>query len=88
MTANICKDKMFKFGKTKVAKVKFYGAEKLAKIWDVDVDKMFISKAIKTKNSSKYLTGYLNDIFRPLVLILLKMSGYIKNLRIINNKLR
>ena len=46
---------MFKFGKTKVAKVKFYGSEKLAKIWDVDVDKMFISKAIKTKNSSKYL---------------------------------
>ena len=55
MTASICKDKMFKFGKTKVAKVKFYGAEKLAKIWDVDVDKMFISKAIKTKNSSKCL---------------------------------
>ena len=31
---------------------------------------------------------YLNDTLRPLVLILLKMSGYIKNLGIINNKLR
>ena len=30
------------------------------------------------KNISKYLIGYLDDLRRPLVLILLKMSGYDK----------
>ena len=51
---------------------------KLVKIWDVNVDNIFISKLVETKNNSKYLTGYLDDIIRRLVLILPKMSGCIK----------
>ena len=32
------------------------------------------------KSNSKYLTGYLN-VIRPLVLILPKMSGYVKTFK-------
>ena len=34
-----------------------------------------ISKLIETKNDSEYLIGYLDDVFRPSVLILPKTSG-------------
>ena len=34
------------------------------------------------KNMSKYLIGYSDDVIRPLVLILHKMSGYVKTLKI------
>ena len=68
-----------KFSKTKVAKEEFCGAtKKPVKTWDVNVDNIFISKLVETKNNSKYLTGYLDDIIRQLVLILPKMSGCIK----------
>ena len=42
------------------------------KIWDFDVDNTVFSKLIKTKNNSKYL------VIRPLVLILPKMTRYVK----------
>ena len=32
-------------------------------------------------NNSKYLIGYLNDVIRPLVLILPKTSGYVKTFK-------
>ena len=64
--------------KTKVATEEFYGIKKPTKIWYVDVDNTVISKLIKTKNNSKYLTGYLDDVIGPLVLILLKISGYVR----------
>ena len=38
---------------------------------------IYISKLIETKNNSEYLIGYLNEVKR-LVLILPKMSGYVK----------
>ena len=56
---------------------------KLIKIWDVNVDNIVISKLVKTKTNSKYLIGYLDEIIRPLVLILPKMSGYVKTYKII-----
>ena len=68
---------MLKFGKTKVAKKEFYGAKKPTKIVDVDVD-IVISKLTETKNYSKYLTGYSDDVIRPLFLFLPKMSRYVK----------
>ena len=48
------------------------------KIWDVHVDNIVIPKSIETKNNSKYFIGYLDDVVRPLVLILPKMSEYIR----------
>ena len=50
---------MLRYGETKVAKEKFYGAKKPMKIWDVNGDKIVISKLAKTKTNSKYLIGYL-----------------------------
>ena len=52
--------------------------QKLIKIWDVNVDNIVISKFVKTKTNYKYLIGYLDKHIRPLVLIMPKMSGYIK----------
>ena len=49
---------------------------------DVDVNNIVISKLVETKTHSKYLIGYLNRVIRPLVLILLKMSGYVKTFKV------
>ena len=54
---------MLRFGKTKVAR---------------EIDNAAISKLVETKNNSKYLIGYLDEVTRPLVLILTKLSGYVK----------
>ena len=53
-----------------------FGNTKPIKFWDVDVDRIVVSKLIKTKKNSKHLIGYLGDVEGPLVLILPKMSGY------------
>ena len=73
---------MLRFGKTKIAKEEFCGAKKPIKICDVNVDSMAISKFFKTRNNSKYLIGYLDEVIRPLVLILPKMTEYVKTLNI------
>ena len=41
---------MLRFGKTKGAKEKFYGAKKPIKIWDVNVDDIVVSKLIEKIN--------------------------------------
>ena len=66
------------FGKIKVAKEEFYGAKKTTKIEDIGVDNAVVSKLIDTSNNSKYLIGYLDEIIRTSVLILPKLSGYVK----------
>ena len=66
------------FGKIKVAKEEFYGAKKTKKIQDIGVDNAVVSKLIDTSNNSKYLIGYLDEIIRTSVLILPKLSGYVK----------
>ena len=43
--------------------------QKKKRNWDVNVDNIVISKSIETKNSSKYLIGELDDVIRPLLLI-------------------
>ena len=48
------------------------------KFWDVNIDNMVISNLIEMRNNSKYLTGYLEKVIRPLALILPNMSGYVK----------
>ena len=75
---------MLRFGETKVTKQKFYAAKKLIKIWDVNVDDIVISKLIETKTYSKYLIGYLNKVIRSFVLIMPKMSGYVKTFKVKN----
>ena len=73
---------MVKFGKTEIAKEKFYAAKKPIEIWDVNVVNIFISKLVKTKTNSNYLIVYLNNDARPLVLIMSKMSGYVKTFKV------
>ena len=66
---------MLRLGETKDAKEKFYGARKPTKIWDVNVDKIVVSKLIQTRTNYKYLIRHLNKIIKPLVLVLSKISG-------------
>ena len=51
-------------------------------IWDGNVDNIVFSKLIETKTNSKYFIGYLDKTIRSSVLIMPKMSGYVKNLRL------
>ena len=74
---------MVRFGEKEIAKEKFYAAKKPIKIWDVNVDNIVISKLVKTKTNSKYLIGIKFDkAIRPLVLIMPKMSGYVKTFKV------
>ena len=56
--------------------------EKPIKIWNANVENIAISKLVKTKTNSKYCIGYLDKAISPLVLILSKMSGYVKRFKI------
>ena len=80
---------MVKFAKAETAKEKFYAAKKPIKIWNVNADNIVISKLVKTKTNSNYLIGCLEKDIRPLVLIMPKMSGYVKIFKVgdKNNKL-
>ena len=55
---------------------------KVANITDVDVSNMLSSKLVKTKNNSKCLIGHLDRIKKQLVLILSKMSEYVKTFKV------
>ena len=70
------------FGQTKVTKEEFYSVKKLIKIWNVNFDNIVVSKLIKTKTYSKYLIGYLDEVIRPLFLILPKISWFVKIMEI------
>ena len=74
---------ILRFGKTKEAKEKFYGAKKKTiNIWDVNVDNIVIAKLVETKTNAKYLIRYSDKVIRPLVLILPKMSGYVETFKV------
>ena len=66
-------------------KEKFYAAKKPITIWDVNVDNMVMSKLIETKTNSKHFIGYLDEVIRPLVLMIPKMSGYVKTFKVKEN---
>ena len=53
-------------------------------IWDVNVDTIVITKLVDNKTNSKYLILYLDKVIRSLVLILLKMSGYVRTFKVKN----
>ena len=77
---------MLRFEETKVTKEKFYSAKKSIKFWDINVDNTVMSKLIKTKTNSKYLIGYLDKVMRPLVLIIPKISEYVKTFKVKDRK--
>ena len=66
---------MLRFSERKVATEEVYRGKKPPNIWDVNVDNIVISGI---KNNSKYSIVCLSEVIRPLVLILTKMSEYIK----------
>ena len=70
---------MLRFGQKKVAKQRCYDKNKPIKTSDVDVDNIVISKLIETTKNSKNLIGLVDDVIRPLVLVLPKIRGYVKN---------
>ena len=52
-------------------------------IWDVNLDNIVVSKLIERKTKSKYLIGTkFYKAIRPLVLILPKMTGYVKTFKV------
>ena len=73
---------VLRFGETKIANEIFYAAKKIINIWDFNIDNIVISKLIETKTTSKYLIGHLDIVIRPLVLVMPKMSGYVKTVKV------
>ena len=73
---------MLRSGETKIAKEKkVHAVKKTINIWDVNVDNIVISKLVKTKINFKYLIGYLDKVLKVLVLIMPKLSGYVKTFK-------
>ena len=69
---------MSRFGENN-GKRKFLCFKKSYNIWDVNFDNIVISKLVKAKNNSKYFIGMkFNKATRPLVMIIPKMSEYVK----------
>ena len=74
---------MLRSGETKIAKEKkVHAVKKTINIWDVNVDNIVISKLVKTKINFNYLIGYLDKVLRALVLIMPKLSGYVKTFKV------
>ena len=74
---------MVRFSKKEIAKENFYAAKNPIKIWDVNVDNKVASKLVETKTNSMYFIGIKFDkAMRPLVLIILKVSGYVKAFKV------
>ena len=66
----------------KKSKNKVYITKKTIKIWDVNVDNIVVSNLTEIKTNSKYFIEIKFDkAIRPLVLIMPKMSGYVKTLK-------
>ena len=66
----------------KINKNNFYENKKLFSIYDIEVDKILISKKepYGKKSSFKYFLGYNDDdVIRPLCVKLPQMIGYVKH---------
>ena len=74
--------KSINFEDKKVSKSTFYKNKKLFNIYDLDVNKILVSKkeSYGTNNSLKYFVGYNDDdAIRPLCIKLHQMVGYVKH---------
>ena len=67
----------------KQQKKKVYTPKKALVVWNVNID---ISKRIEIKTNVNYLIGYLDKVIKLLVLILPKISGYVKIFKDKNNQ--
>ena len=65
----------------KIKKEEFYGVQETINIWNVDFSNIDTSKLTETKNDSKYLIGYLDEVIRAIDLILPKISEYVKTFK-------
>ena len=66
----------------KITKSSFYKNKKLFLLYDIDVNRILVSKkeSYGTKHSCKYFIGYNNgDVIIPLCIILPQMIGYVKH---------
>ena len=54
--------------------------KKAIKIWDFHVNTIVISKLFETNNYSKCLIGHLDEVIRPLLLILPKSVDILRHL--------
>ena len=73
--------KSINFDDKKISKSNFYKNKKLFNIYDLDVNKILVSKkeSYGAKNSLKCIIGYNNDdVIRPLCIKLPQMIGYVK----------
>ena len=72
--------KTLKFNNIRVNKKTFHMSKEPIDFMSVNVDQIFISDKFKLNNKgSKYFIGYQKgEIVKPLCIILLQMSGYIK----------
>ena len=78
---------MLRFCKKKLAKKMTLWGENPINIWDVDIDIAVIPKLVETNNNSEYLIGYLGEVMKRFVLILLKIRIYVETFKDTNNKL-
>ena len=69
------------FDDTKIIKSIFYKNKKLFNRYDIEVDKILISKkeSYGKKSSFKYFLGYDDDVIRPLCIKPRQMIGYVKH---------
>ena len=72
---------MLRFCATNLAKEKLYVAKKPINIWEGDVMNILIPNLIETKSKFKYWIGYLDEVIKPLVLMLPKVSEYVKTFK-------
>ena len=69
------------FGDKKINKNSFHKNKKLFNIYEIEVDKMLISKKknFGKKSSFKYFFGYNDDVIRPLCIMFPQIIGYVKH---------
>ena len=68
---------MVRLEEKEIVKEKFHAAKKPKKIWDVHVDNKIVSKLFEIKTNSKF-----DKARRSLVLIISKVSGYVKTFKV------
>ena len=54
--------------------------KKTINFWDVNADNIVNSCLTETKNCAKHLIGHLDEVVKPIVVVLPKRNGYVKNL--------
>ena len=72
--------KAIDFKGKKINKKYFYKNKKQFKIKDIDINKKLISvpEPYVKKNAKKYIIGYIDDVIRPLRILLPQIIGYVK----------